>query len=200
MSMSWDIKILKDPLAGFGLPDFFSYDYDIEKPIPSNYGIGIVFTVDGKGKYETLMPRTIGGKRIVSFRANTYMGLGDPNACHYYGRFNVSSAMVKVLEVDPSEAKYHKVGDIFGTNVIPKKCDNFDFQVTRVVDKNIFSYSFLTGEREQRCEKGERFYGFDDLKTLREVMDREFKRIFKKGWMLQGSHGHSIDEEFDREI
>lgn len=197
--MSWDIKILKDPLAGFELPDFFPYDHDIKKPIPSNYGIGIIFTVDGKRKYETIVPRLVNGKRIVHFRVNTFMGLGDPNACHYYGRFNVYSANIKILELPPDET-FDKVGDIMGTNVIPEKCKSFDFQVTRIADKDIFSYSILTGEREQQCEKGEHFYGFDDLKTLKEAMYREFKRIFQKGWMLQGSHGQSIDEEFDGDI
>lgn len=195
--MTWNIKILKDPLREFQLPEWFTKDYHIKEPIPLEYGIGIIFTVDDKGKYETIMPRTVDGKRVVCFRVNTFIGLGDPNAIHYYGRFNVSGANVKVLEVDPDESKYYKVGDTYGTNVIPKKCAAFDFKVTRIVDKDIFSYSFWTGEREQRCMKGKRFYGFTDLKSLRKAMNREFKRIFQDGWILQGSHGQSIDEEFD---
>lgn len=145
--MTWDIKILKDPFQDFQLPEWFHHDYDIKEPIPSNYGIGVIFTVDGKNKYETVMPGTDNDKREVQFRVNTFMGLGDPNACHYYGRFDVYGANVKVLELSESESKYHKIGDTFGTNVIPKKCESFDFQVTRVVDKDIFSYSFITGER-----------------------------------------------------
>ena len=198
--MSWKFTIIKDPLPNYELPKFIWNDYHIEKPIPSNHGFGIVFTVDDKGKYLTL-PTDIdiqSKKRIVTFRISSYMGLGDSNAKHYYGRFSIGSPRIKILKVEPSKKKYYKVGDIYSTNVIPKKCEFIDFEVTRIADKDEYGFNPFSGERRLETKKGRHTHGFNDLDSLKIAMTREFKRIFPKGWILKGSHNQSIEDEFKR--
>ena len=198
--MSWKFTIIKDPLPNYELPNLMWNDYHIEKPIPSDYGFGIIFTVSDKGKYLTISSNmdTHSKKRIVSFRISTYMGLYDCNAKHYYGRFSVYSPRIKILKVTSSEKKYHKVGDIYSTNVMPKKCQSFDFEVTRISVKDEYGLDPFTGERRLETKKGRHTHGFYDLDSLKIAMNREFKRIFPKGWMLKGSNCNSIKEEFER--
>lgn len=196
--MGWEYEILEDPTKDYELPRWYSYDYEIEKPIPANFGIGIIFRVNGKGKYETVGNHFEDDKRIVNFEIKTWRGCGDSNAVHYYGKFKVRSCNRKVLEI-PDGKTYYKVGDVSGTNVIPKKCSHIEFEVTRIMKKDYYSRSFLSGEKQVRAKKGERFYGFDDLDSLKEAMKREFKRIFGDGWVLKGRdvYGETVDEEFE---
>ena len=200
--MSWKFTIIKDTLPNYKLPEFLWSDYHIEKPIPSNFGFGIVFTVDDKGKYLTI-PSNMdikNNKRIVSFRISTYIGSYALNAKHYYGRFSIDSPRIEILKVKPSDKKYHNVGDIYSTNVMPKKCESIDFEVTRIADKDEYGFNPFTGERRLETKKGRHTHGFEDLDSLKIAMNREFKRIFPKGWLLKGSHSHSIEKEFERFI
>lgn len=196
--MVWKFAIIKDITSDYKFDGYIFYDHHIKKPIPSNYGFGIIFTVDDKGKYLTIPSNMENKKRVVSFRISSYMGLGDANAKHYYGRFSVDSPRIKILKVEPSEKMYHKIGDIYSTNVMPKKCESLDFEVTRIAVKDEYGFNPFTGERRLETRKGRHTHGFDDLDSLKIAMNREFKRIFPKGWVLIGSHSNSIEKEFER--
>lgn len=196
--MTWEYTIIKDPTSDYRFPDYVFYDKHIIEPIPSNYGFGIIFTVDGKGKYLSIPSYMENKKRIVTFKILTYMGMGDSNAKHYYGRFSVDSPRIKILKVKPSDKIYYKIGDIYSTNVVPKKCESFDFEVTRIAKEDEYGFDPFTGERRLETKKGRHTHGFNDLDLLKVAMNREFKRIFLKGWILKGSHGQSIEKEFER--
>jgi hypothetical protein len=191
--MAWTIAILEDPNNDFTLLEFLNYDYEIKKRIPMNYGIGVVYTVDGKGKYKTVEDSQ---DRVVCFKISTWIGMGDYNAKHFYGRFIVNTPSVEVLS--PAD-QYEKVGERFCTNVMPKKyASSIEFDITRVAKKAEMGFNPISGERRVETQKGQHTHGFNDLETLRAKMNEEFERIFGNGWILRDSTGqHDVDKEFE---